>query len=180
MKPSGKVTHSDHMKKKLCEFIVIFVTPLCKMRPAGRKTRVVTLTNDNHVSVSWFSDVNGVSQRKRCAWMWRRLRNAHVLLHVPAKGDSPVSLAMTHMRWAHGQSGRESTDYTLSVVPLVGGWEAWPIDRCSNKDVGRRERETPTPCVRTKQAPIKNTTKTTREIISQTGSYRNPTRAGSA
>ena len=99
--------------------------------------------------------------------MWRRLRNAHVLLHVPAKGDSPVSLAMTHMRWAHGQSGHESTDYTLSVVHLVGGWEAWPIDRCSNKDVGRRERETPTPCVRTKQAPIKNTTKTTRDVISQ-------------
>ena len=99
--------------------------------------------------------------------MWRRLRNAHVLLHVLANGDSPVSLAMTHMQWAHGQSGHESTDDTLSVVPLVGGWEAWPIDRCSNKDVGRRERETLTPCVRTKQAPTKNTTKTTRDRLSQ-------------
>ena len=54
--------------------------------------------------------------------MWRRLRSAHVLLHVQASGDSPVSLAMTHMRWAHGQSGHESTDDTLSVSLLsVGG-----------------------------------------------------------
>ena len=50
--------------------------------------------------------------------MWRRLRNAHVLLHVRAYGDSPVSLAMTHMRWLHGQSGHESTGYTRSVVPM--------------------------------------------------------------
>ena len=37
--------------------------------------------------------------------MWRRFRNIHVLVHVRASGDSPVSLAMTHMRWLHGQSG---------------------------------------------------------------------------
>ena len=35
--------------------------------------------------------------------MWRRIRNIHVLLHVRANGDSPVSVAMTHMRWLHGQ-----------------------------------------------------------------------------
>ena len=28
----------------------------------------------------------------------------------------PSLSAMTHMRWAHGQSGHESTDYTLRVV----------------------------------------------------------------
>ena len=55
--------------------------------------------------------------------------------------------AMTHMRWAHGQSGHESTDYTLHVVHFfVRGLQAWPIDLCSNKDAGKRERETPTLC----------------------------------
>ena len=79
--------------------------------------------------------------------MWRRQRNTHVLLHVRACGDSPVSLAMTRMRWVHGQGGHESTDSTtFSVVPCVGGLRAWPIDKCSDKDAGRSERETPTPC----------------------------------
>ena len=36
---------------------------------------------------------------------------------------------MTHKLWEHGQSGHESTDYTLSVVPYVGGWLALPIDK---------------------------------------------------
>ena len=35
-------------RQKLCE--LFFVTPLCKMRPVWRKTRLVTLTNDNCVS----------------------------------------------------------------------------------------------------------------------------------
>ena len=38
---------------------------------------------------------------------------------------------------------------THRVVPNVGGLRAWPIDTCSNKDAGRSERKTPTPCVRT-------------------------------
>ena len=63
-----------------------------------------------------------------------------------ASGDSPVSLAMTHMRWLHGQSGHESTGYTRSVVQCVGGLRAWPIDICSNEDAGRSQSETPTPC----------------------------------
>ena len=50
------------------------------------------------------------------------------------------------MRWLHGQSGRKSTDYALRVVLCVGGLRAWPIDRCSNKDAGKRERETLTLC----------------------------------
>ena len=37
------------------------------------------------------------------------------------------------------------------VVPPVGGLQAWPIDRCSNKDAGQRERETPTPCATFRQ-----------------------------
>ena len=53
---------------------------------------------------------------------------------------------VTHMRQLHGQSGHESTDCTQSVVHCVGGWKTWPIDMCSNKDVGRSERETPTAC----------------------------------
>ena len=50
------------------------------------------------------------------------------------------------MRWLHGQSGYESTGYTRSVVQRVGGFRAWPIDICSNKDAGRSQSETPTPC----------------------------------
>ena len=76
--------------------------------------------------------------------MWRRLRNVHVLLHVQACGDRPVSLAMTHMRWLRGQGGHESTGYTRSVVQCVGGLRAWPIDMYSNKDVGENELNTPT------------------------------------
>ena len=38
----------------------------------------------------------------------------------------------------------ERTDCTQSVVLCVGGLRARPIDTCSNKDVGKRERETPT------------------------------------
>ena len=55
----------------------------------------------------------------------RRDVEPHVLLHVRANGDA----SMTHKRWEHGQSGHESTDYTLSVVPYVGGWLALPIDK---------------------------------------------------
>ena len=82
--------------------------------------------------------------------MRRRQRNVHVLLHVRAYGDSPVSLAMTHM---------ESTGYTRSVVQCVGGLRAWPIDGCWNKDVGRSERKTPTPCVRTNAATRQDKTR---------------------
>ena len=74
--------------------------------------------------------------------MWWRLRNVHVLLHVRAYGDCPVSLAKTHMRWLHGRSGHESTGYTRSVVQCVGGLRAWPINMCSNKDAGKSQSET--------------------------------------
>ena len=46
--------------------------------------------------------------------MWRRLRNVNVLPHVRAYVDCPVSLAMTRMRWLHGQSGHDSMGYTQS------------------------------------------------------------------
>ena len=39
---------SDYMKHMLVHYFS--VTPLCKIRPARRKTRVVTLTSDNCVS----------------------------------------------------------------------------------------------------------------------------------
>ena len=74
--------------------------------------------------------------------MWKRFRNTHVLVNVRANGDSPVSLMMT-------QSGPESTKNTQSVVLCVGGLRSWPIDTCSNKDAGKRECKTPTPCERT-------------------------------
>ena len=57
--------------------------------------------------------------------MWWRLRNVHVLLHVRAIGDSPVSLAMTHVRWLHGQGGRASTGFaTLSAKEKTAGEHA--------------------------------------------------------
>ena len=42
-------------EKNFCELLFL-VQPLCKMRPAERKTRVVTLTNDNHVSGETIAD----------------------------------------------------------------------------------------------------------------------------
>ena len=35
-------------------------------------------------------------------------------------------------------------DHALDVVHCVGGLRAWPMDKCTNKDVGRSERETQT------------------------------------
>ena len=49
-------------------------------------------------------DVNGLRPRTRCALTWQRLGNICVLLHVPANGDNPASVVMTHMLWLHGQS----------------------------------------------------------------------------
>ena len=49
-------------------------------------------------------------------------------------GDSPVPLAMKHMRWSHGQRWRESTTQFFFCVVR---WAALPIDMCSNKDAGR-------------------------------------------
>ena len=59
VKPLWKVTHSDYMKKNFHELLLLLlllVQALCKMRPAERKARVVTLTNDNHVSGETIAD----------------------------------------------------------------------------------------------------------------------------
>ena len=65
-----------------------------------------------------------------------RSRNAHIL---------PGLLAMTHMRWPHGQSGRDCTDVTQSVVP----WCLW-VESLAHRQVleqGRKcEHETQTLC----------------------------------
>ena len=51
----------------------------------------------------------------------------------------------THAVDARPKVRRRSTAAHWCAVCFVGGWEAWPIDKCSNKeDVCRRERETPT------------------------------------
>ena len=111
------------MSQLLCsvtkeEFLHVHVCMILHMwRPAGRKTRVETLTNDNCVSREIIANFLNrgfltrtvFKQRHWSAQMWRRLRNVHVLLHVRAHGDCPVSLAMTHMRWLSGQSGHQST-----------------------------------------------------------------------
>ena len=116
--------------------------------------------------------------RDQSAWMWWRERDTHVLLHVRACGDSPVSLAMTHMRWLHGQRGHESTDNTQSVVQCVGGLRAWPIDRCSDKDAGKHERQTPIPCVETNRQKAEAKTKTTTEQHTTTHAALTTHRAG--
>ena len=57
-------------------------------------------------------------------------------------------LAMTLVRWLCGLSGHEGADYALSVDFSVGGLRAWPIDRCSNKEAGKRQRKTASLCER--------------------------------
>ena len=52
--------------------------------------------------------------------VWKRFINVYVLLHVRAYGDSPVSLAMTHMRWLRSQRGHKSTGCTRGVVQCIG------------------------------------------------------------
>ena len=47
----------------------------------------------------------------------------------------------TRPKWA-----REHGLHTSCGPFFVGGLQAWPIDLCSNKDAGKRERETPTLC----------------------------------
>ena len=102
----------------------------CEWGRRDLKTRVATLSDDNNVLggtyrqffESWFSDVNATRQRKRCASMWRRHRNVHVLLHVLADGESPVSSAMTHMRWAKGKVGtRTRITHRVWSTVSVGG-----------------------------------------------------------
>ena len=74
--------------------------------------------------------------------MWRRLGNVQVLLHVRAYGDSPVSLAMTHMRWLHGQSGHESTGCTRSVVQCAGGLPTKSWNKPQNQTKVKIQHET--------------------------------------
>ena len=137
--------------------------------PGGAyKTRVETRTEHSHL---WeeimaifldrgFGDVNGLTQ----------IETERPDVEAPEKYPSlaacaspwrlPSRTAMTHVRWLHGQSGHESTDYTQSVVHCVGRWTAWLIDVCSNEDEGRSERKTPTPCVETNRQKSEAKTKT--------------------
>ena len=45
------------------------------------------------------------------------------------------------MQWCRGHTGK------VGMRALFGGgWYTWPTDSCSNKDAGRRDCKTPTPC----------------------------------
>ena len=112
--------------KKTSEFF--FTTPMSKIRPAGRKTRVATVTNGSCVSGeiiviffgSWFSDVNGLqtvgSERPDVEVLWKYPCPAACASHC----SQPSLSAMTRMLWLRGQSGHTGTDDTRSVVfPLV-------------------------------------------------------------
>ena len=61
-----------------------------------------------------------------------------ILLPVPALGTAQVPRPSCMVPRTHGQSGHEST--------FGSGWYSWPTDSCSNKDAGRRDCKTPTPC----------------------------------
>ena len=63
----------------------------------------------------------------------------------------PSLLAMTHMRWLYGQRGHESTDCTVCGSVVSVGCEPGPSTCARNKDAGKREGKTPTPCVTDRQ-----------------------------
>ena len=80
----------------------------------------------------------------------RRVVEAPKKLPCPAACASlwrlPGLLAMTHMRLSHGSRGHhEHRLHSVWSMASVGG-ELGPSDACSNKDAGKHERETPTPC----------------------------------
>ena len=95
-----------------------------------KKTRVETRTENSHLREEivaifldrGFGDVNGLTQ----------IETERPDVEAPEKYPSlaacaspwrlPSRTAMTHVRWLHGQSGHESTDYTQSVVHCVGRW----------------------------------------------------------
>ena len=60
--------------------------------------------------------VSGVQNRNHVLGGGILQPNTHVFLYVRAHGDSPVSLAMTHMRRGSGPCGHERTNCTRSVV----------------------------------------------------------------
>ena len=60
----------------------------------------------------------------------------HTLSHMCEQTDTAQS---------RGDDARPGgSDHTQSVIDFVGSLRAWLIDRCSNKDAGKREHETPT------------------------------------
>ena len=94
-----------------------------QVAPGGAENTLGTFTRDIHVLEEVIANfLDPLEQRDRSAQMWRRLRNVHVLLHVRAYGECQVSLAMTHMRWVHGQSGHgeHGPHRVWSLVPVIG------------------------------------------------------------
>ena len=55
--------------------------------------------------------------------------------------DTHAVVARLKWAWEHG--------LRTGVVHSVVGWIALPIDMCSNKDAGKSDRKTPTPCATT-------------------------------
>ena len=76
--------------------------------------------------------------------MWRRLRKIPCLAACASQWRQPslfgddTHAVVTRPKWAQGGTHR--------VVTNVGVLRAWPTDRCSNKDAGKNESKTPTPC----------------------------------
>ena len=65
-----------------------------------------------------FLEVSGVNRRKQRRRCVEALQKCPCPAACASLWRQPSLLAMTHMRWVHGQSGHQSTGYTQSVVPL--------------------------------------------------------------
>ena len=103
--------------------------------------------------------------------MWRRLRNTHVLLHVRANGDSPISLAMTHMRWLLGQSGHESTGLHTKWSPMSVGCEPDPSTRAQTRTRANVKLRPRPLCVRPNRLNAKTKQDKTRTMTQATLDY---------
>ena len=92
-----------------------------------------------------FGDVNGLTQIET----ERPDVEAPEKYPCPAACASPWRLpsrtAITHVRWLHGQSGHESTDYTQSVVHCVGRWTGSSM--CARTRMRREVNVRPRPLV---------------------------------
>ena len=124
----------ESMKLRICS--VQLLRHGCR---AGRKIRAVTLAEDTRIEWTMIANfevkyvVNSALGSGDACGMSISAASASLC-------REPSLSSMTHVQ--HGQHVHESTDHALDVLHCVGGLRAWPIDKCSNKDVGRSERET--------------------------------------
>ena len=107
-----------------------------------RKTRLETHIEDSHLSREFVA----LFEYRICAGSsWSKRTGA--LIHG---GAQEITMSCCASPWRQRanlvvETGpTETSEHGLRIgVVLCFGGEAWPIDRCPDKDVGRSERETP-------------------------------------